>query len=151
MAQKQLRTFETREEAVSFLYDNPEFTGDLRVRERDEDLTQDLSNVDNKESHSPDLPVTQGDVTHRCLWLLDFHNAESDERMLSARDILHLSQSEEGFDAGKALSSLLHAGYANKKKLGFTSYFYITGTGKRVLRDLDDPVEEIPGESVLEF
>ncbi|AGM11953.1 hypothetical protein DNAM5_94 [Haloarcula californiae tailed virus 1] len=149
MSQKQKQVFDTTDEAVSFLYDNPDFDGELHVRER-EDLVQDLTDVQEEQSHSPDLPVTEGDVTHRCLFILDRNKARNPSRMLRAKDVLDLSTADS-FDAAKALSSLLHAGYVNKRKRGMTAYFYITSTGERVLDLLGDPSDEVVGESVLEF
>lgn len=152
MAQKQKRAFDTRDQAVTYLYNNPTFSGEMLIRESADDLTEDLSHLskDEEDSHSPDLPVRKDDATHRCLYILNHHGATSPESMLTAGSVMFLSSKEGGFDT-KALSTLLHAGYANKRKLGKKPCFYITETGQRLLKELGEPASEITGESVLEF
>lgn len=150
MAQKQIETFETTEAAVTYLYNNPDFNGELRVLERDENPLVDCSEVENEKTHNPDLPIRYNDKTHRALWLLDRHGADLPERTLAPEQVLELSTAEE-FDINKALSSVMKGGYANKRKVGIKPFYYITDKGKRRLSDFDDPATEITGESVLGF
>lgn len=150
MAQKEIKTFETTDEAVTFLYNNPGFDGDLRVLEGDDVPLVDCSEVEKETSHNPDLPVRQGDKTHRALWLLNRYEADSPEQTLSPPAVLNESTAEE-FDVNKALNSLVKGGFVNKRKVGIKPFFYITIKGRRLLGELDDPAEEVTGESVLGF
>jgi hypothetical protein len=150
MSQEQINTFDTTDEAVSFLYNNPEFDGDIHVRERDSDPEpRDLSDA-RETSYNPDLPVQDDDPTHRCLYLLDNNDADFPCSMLSNHDLLELSASG-GFEPSPATSALLKAGYVNERKDGRRSYYYITEKGRRLLDRLGDPASEVTGGDVLGF
>ncbi|UBF22906.1 hypothetical protein HVTV-2_gp99 [Haloarcula virus HVTV-2] len=150
MTQEQVKTFETTDEAVSFLYDNPDFDGDLRVLEREGDPEpRDLSDAE-ETSYNPDLPVKDNDPTHRYLYLLSKHEANAPERMLSSVDILDLTAGDS-FAPGPAAAALLKAGYANERKEGRRSYYYITEEGERLLDNLGEPASEVTGDDVLGF
>jgi len=147
MSRKEIEVFDTTDEAVTYLYNNPGFSGDIRVFENDDDPVVDCSEVDNITTHNPDLPIQKGDLTHRSLWLLAQHEADSPERTLSPGAVLGLSTAEK-FDVNKALNSLVKGGYANKRKAGIKPFFYITEKGERRLDHFEEPVEEVTGEPV---
>jgi len=150
MTQDTIKTFETTDEAVSFLYNNPEFDGDIRVLEREgEPEPRDLTDAE-ETSYNPDLPVQDDDPTHRCLYLLDNNDADSPRSMLSNYDLRELSAGGD-FEPSPATSALLKAGYANERKDGRRSYYYVTEEGRRLLERLGDPASEVTGDDVLRF
>jgi predicted transcriptional regulator len=148
MSTEQIKTFETRDEAITFLYNNPDFTGSIRVMEERGVEPRDLSGKD-ETSYNPDLPVRRDDETHRALWLLNENNADSPTQMLSNADLRKLSI-KNNFNASPATSALLKAGYINRRDEGRRAYFYVTVKGKRLLRNLGTPASEMPGSNVLE-
>lgn len=150
MTQETIKTFETADEAAQYMIDNPGFSGKIHVEEQDGDPEpRDLDDGRDETSYNPDLPVQEDDVTHQVLYLLDAHEADTPARMLSNFDLRQLS-ADDDLNPSPASSALLKAGYANERKDGRRSFYYMTEEGERLLNRLGDPVDEVTGSNVLD-
>lgn len=161
MAQKQVKTFETTDEAVTYLYNNPEFNGDLRVLEEEEEEDElpetyprdGVTIYDGREvrevSYNPDLPVQQNDPKHELLWFLNSIGADAPYKVVKVEQIPgHIKDFD--YAIGPVVSAAVRAGYANKRKNGKTPYLYITPKGKSLIRDWGTPVQYVMGQNVLD-